>query len=103
MDGNNLNDSYSSFENILKLENTDSLLLSRTHLTQNSGVERRSKKKSTNEKILEEQIIKQKKEKPIWLKKSLIAKLKSEGYNVESTYILKVKKIIQDAVHKTFL
>jgi hypothetical protein len=72
------------------MDNTDSLLFSKTNLSQNHPMERKAKKKSENERILEEHIIRLKKEKPIWLKKSILEEIKKEGGNIDSTYILKV-------------
>ena len=87
-------DSFSSFENILKLENTDSLLFSKMNMI-DSVVNRKTKtkKRTQNENFLEKQIVKLIKEKPVWLKKSLLETLKSKGGNVESSYILKVSQL----------
>ena len=74
------------------MENTDSLLLSKTNLSQNYTNKNKIKKHNQNELFLENQIQKLIKEKPIWLKKSLIERLKKNGGNVESNYILKVIK-----------
>lgn len=107
-DAANQEESFSSFENILKLENTDSLLFSKINLTEPSMANRKikSKKRSRNEQFLEEQIEALIKEKPIWLKKSLMEKLKSRGGNVESSHILKVGRIcrlIGDSLCEAFL
>jgi 2,3-bisphosphoglycerate-independent phosphoglycerate mutase len=85
-----LENSFSSFENILKLENTDSLLLSKTNLNENSVKVRKSKKHNQNEEFLEKLIKELIKEKPVWLKKSIINRIKQNGGNVDSNYILKV-------------
>lgn len=76
----------------MKLENTDSLLFSKMNLTEQSLANRKvkSKRRSQIEQVLEEQIQESIKEKRVWLKKSLLMRLKSKGGNVESSHILKV-------------
>lgn len=76
----------------MKLENTDSLLFSKMNLTEQSLANRKvkSKRRSQIEQVLEEQIQESIKEKRVWLKKSLLTRLKSKGANVESSHILKV-------------
>ena len=83
-----MDESVTAFDPFTKSDN--SMFLSKINQKSIFDSTIKPKKKNKNEIFLEEQICKLKKEKPIWLKKSLISKLKENGANVESNYILKV-------------